>query len=132
VDEHNGNESVSISIIKFVSDQVSGHSKVTEIELAALKELIFARFNSEKEAANLAYLELQRRLDVLNHNHEEMNKRNAFFMPREYFDQFFRDFGAWRDQVNGTLSNQAGRMAAYAIVIVIVFGLLGVVLHFWK
>ena len=122
---------ISIETVHFVDRETEKSSTLTDTKIAALKELILARFDAEKEAGRLAYVELQRRLDVLNHNHEEMSKRNAFYLPRENFEQFFHDFGSWRDQVNATLSNQAGRMAAYAIGIVIIFGILNLVSHFW-
>jgi hypothetical protein len=122
---------ISIETVHFVDRETEKSSTLTDTKIASLKELIFARFDAEKEAGRLAYVELQRRLDVLNHNHEEMTKRNAFFLPRENFEQFFKDFGTWRDTVNGTLSNQAGRMAAYAIGIVIIFGILNLISHFW-
>jgi hypothetical protein len=122
---------ISIETVHFVDRETEKSSTLTDTKIAALKELILARFDAEKEAGRLAYVELQRRLDVLNHNHEEMNKRNSFFLPRENFEQFFKDFGTWRDSVNATLSNQAGRMAAYAIGIVIIFGILNLVSHFW-
>jgi hypothetical protein len=136
MEDNKARESVSISIIQFVADRAAVERKLTESENAklvsenaALKELIFARFNSEKEAANLAYMELQRRLDVLNHSHEQMVQEKAHFLPRENFEQFFRDFGPWRDAVNGFQSNLTGRIAGIAAVVGLVLLL---VLHFWK
>ena len=128
-EEHNQNESVSVSIVKFVADQGLTERRLSDAQFAALKELIFARFNSEKEATQLAYHELQRRLEVLNHNHEEMEKRNAFFLPRENFEQFFRDFGNWRDGVNNFQSNLTGRIAVIAALTVVAIGLL---FHYWR
>jgi hypothetical protein len=129
VSEADKNESVSISIIKFVSDQVDGERRLTDKELSAMKELVFARFNAEKEAANLAYVELQRRLDVLNHAHEEAKQKESDFLPRLYFEQFFKDFGTWRDQVNNFQANLIGKIS-------IGVGLIGIVLfllaHYWK
>jgi hypothetical protein len=124
--------SVSIPVINFVDREFEKERLLTNAERERLREVIVEKFNAMIAAQALAYTELQRRLDVLNHNHEEMTKRNAFFLPRENFEQFFKDFGTWRDSVNGKLSNQDGRMAAYAIGIVIIFGILNLVSHFWK
>ena len=123
--------SVSIPVINFVDREFEKERLLTSAERERLREVIMEKFEALGREQSLAYVELQRRLDVLNHNHEEMNKRNAFFLPRENFEQFFKDFGTWRDSVNATLSNQAGRMAAYAIGIVIIFGILNLVSHFW-
>ena len=120
---------ISIETVHFVDRETEKSSTLTDTKIAALKELILARFDAEKEAGRLAYVELQRRLDVLNHNHEEMNKRNAFFLPRENFEQFFADFGKWRDTVNAFQSNLIGKIS-------IGVGLVGVILfllsHYWK
>jgi hypothetical protein len=128
--EEKDNQSVSVSIIKYVADRVETENRLTTVELAGLKELIFARFSAEKQAAQLAYTELQRRLDVLNHNHEEMNKRNAYFLPREVYDQFKdQTFGPWRDTVNAFQNNLIGKISfgvgAVGVVVVLIS-------HFWK
>jgi|HubBroStandDraft_3_1064219.scaffolds.fasta_scaffold223086_2 hypothetical protein len=123
------NESVSISIIKFVSDQVENERALTDKEFSFLKELIFARFNSEKEAANLAYVELQRRLDMLNHAHEEAKQKEGHFLPRENFEQFFKDFGTWRDQVNDFQSNLIGKISLGVGAMGIILFLLA---HYWR
>lgn len=122
---------ISIETVHFVDRELEKSSTLTDSKIASLKELILARFDAEKEAGRLAYVELQRRLDMLNHAHEEAKQKEFHFFPRENFEQFFKDFGAWRDSVNATLSNQAGRMAAYAIGIVVIFGILNLVSHFW-
>ncbi len=88
-----------------------------------------------EKALALAQEELLRRLDTLNHHREQDMQDRARFLPREVhdqffneyrgtldrlntaidkcmqsdqFDQFFRDFGHWRDEVNGKLAQQAG------------------------
>lgn len=121
--------SVSIPVIQFVDREIEKERLLTQSERERLREVVMARFESIAQANDLAYRELQRRLDVLNHNHEEMNKRNAFFMPRENFEQFFEDYGKWRDQVNNFQSNLIGKIS-------LGIGLVGVVLfllsHYWR
>jgi hypothetical protein len=123
--------SVSIPVINFVDREFEKERLLTSAERERLREVIMEKFEALGREQSLAYVELQRRLDVLNHNHEEMTKRNAYFLPRENFEQFFKDFGTWRDSVNAAQNNQAGRMAAYAIGIIIIFGLLNLISHYW-
>ena len=128
--EHNKNF-IAIEIVNFVDREFEKFEKLSTSERERLREVIMEKFKAIEEAQELAYRELQRRLDMLNHAHEEAKQKENHYLPRENFEQFFKDFGTWRDTVNGTLSNQAGRMAAYAIGIVIIFGILNLVSHFW-
>ena len=123
---------ISIETVHFVDREIQKHHVLTDEKFERLREVLQARFDSVSKAQDLAYIELQRRLDMLNHAHEEAKQKETHFLPRENFEQFFKDFGTWRDVVNATLSNQAGRMAAYAGVIVFIFGVIGIALHFWK
>ena len=53
---------------------------------------IIEHFNSRladrDKAVDIAFTELQRRLDILNHAHEEMRKRDATFYSRELHDVY--------------------------------------------
>jgi hypothetical protein len=98
-------------------------------------DVLAERIAGMEKATKLAYEELKEHLERLNHAHRDAAARDAFFLPREaheqffneyrlsldglkkdidkctqreQFDQFFRDFGHWRDEVNGKLSQQAG------------------------
>jgi hypothetical protein len=65
---------------------------LTEHQIGALKELVFARFDAEKEAMQIAYRELQRRLDVLNHAHDEAKRKEIDFYTRKEHDTWYKDF----------------------------------------
>ncbi len=96
---------------------------------------IAARLDALDKARDTAHHEVDRRLDELNHLREEMSSDRKLLLPREVhdqffneyrqsvdrlnaafdkcmqrdqFDQFFRDFGHWRDEVNGKLAQQSG------------------------
>jgi hypothetical protein len=83
MNEHERNESVSISIIKFVSDRAEVERKLTDTQREALKELIFSKFTAHSDAQVLAYTELQRRLEVLNHAHQEQVKDKEHYSMRD-------------------------------------------------
>jgi exonuclease VII large subunit len=98
-------------------------------------EVLVERVDRVEKAIATAYAELQHRLDELNHSHRDAKAKEVFFLPREVhdqffneyrqtldrlnaaidkcvqgerFEQFFRDFGHWRDEVNSKLAQQAG------------------------
>jgi hypothetical protein len=131
-DREQKDPSVSMPVIQFVDREIEKERLLTASERERLREIVFEKFRGTDEATKLAYHELQRRLDVLNHAHENMVKDRELFQSRESFEQFFQDFGKWRDSVNAQLSNQAGRTATWVTVVGIAFLLLQVLLRFWK
>jgi hypothetical protein len=135
--------SVSISVIQFVDRAVQEERRLQAAELSrvadvittkldAHRELLADRFTLEDKANKIAYSELQQHLAKLNAAHEEKQRDMAHYLPRETHDRFIEEFKVWRDQVNSTLSNNAGRSAAYAGVIGLVVVSVEILLHFWK
>jgi hypothetical protein len=118
VSEPERGSTVIISVVDYVDREINHQSALMELNIRYLKT-----------AGDLAYVELQRRLDMLNHAHEEAKQKENHFLPRENFEQFFKDFGVWRDQVNGFQSNLIGKIS-------ISVGLVGIILfllsHYWK
>jgi hypothetical protein len=112
---------VSMSIVQFI-----------DREIAAERRVMQERFDAVSKANDLAYVELQRRLDMLNHAHEEMTRDKMHFLPRETYDTFYEENKRWRELVNNILSNQAGRTAAYAAGIGLVLASIQIALHYWK
>jgi hypothetical protein len=130
------------------------------IEIERRLTALETRLDAMDKANHLAYSELQRRLDVLNHSHEEMVRDKEHYLPREVheqfydeyrawrdsvnvmwaryvlvdnFSQFFQDFGKWRDIVNDTLSKQSARSATWIAAVGIAFALLQLSLKLiWK
>jgi hypothetical protein len=59
--------------------------------LGALKSLFDARVLSDRRALELQAAEYERRLDDLNHAHEQAVEAQAMTVPRELFDQFVKE-----------------------------------------
>lgn len=120
---------ITLSLVEYVDRELEHRRKFVDTQYQALREILSLNLTYMKQANELAYIELQRRLDVLNHAHQEAKLKEQAFLPRENFDQFFKDFGKWRDEVNGFQSNLIGKISVSV-------GLVGVVLfllsHFWK
>jgi hypothetical protein len=113
-----------------VSETVQYAEKnLTECQISALKELVFARFTAEKQAMEIAYRELQRRLDVLNHAHEEAKQKEIDFYTRKEHDGWYKDFTSWRDTVNAYMNNLTGKIAVMVGAVSIILFLLQ---HYWK
>jgi VIT1/CCC1 family predicted Fe2+/Mn2+ transporter len=79
-------------------------------ELAA-KQSIFIdqRFELADKAVQLAHVEILRRLDLLNHAHEEARQKEVSFVGREVYESQTKDHNKWRDEVNSALSTRQGR-----------------------
>jgi len=101
-------------------------------EIAHLRELMEEKFNSLSKANDLAYIELQRRLDTLNHAHQNMLSDRADFLRIDTHNRFYQEFTVWKDTINRQVSNIQGRATATVTIVGFVFAILQLVIHFWK
>lgn len=67
------------------------------------------RFELAERALQLAHTETLRRLDLLNHAHEQARLKEASFVGREVYESQTKDHNKWRDEVNAALSTRQGR-----------------------
>jgi len=67
------------------------------------------RFDLAEKALQLDHIEMLRRLDLLNHAHEDARQKEASFVGREVYESQVKDHNKWRDEVNSALSNRQGK-----------------------
>jgi hypothetical protein len=67
------------------------------------------RFELSERALQLDHVEMLRRLDLLNHAHEDARQKEASFVGREVYESQVKDSNKWRDEVNSALSNRQGK-----------------------
>jgi hypothetical protein len=67
------------------------------------------RFELAQRALELDHVEMLRRLDLLNHAHENARQKEASFVGREVYDSQTKETNKWRDEVNASLSTRQGR-----------------------
>jgi hypothetical protein len=67
------------------------------------------RFELAEKALQLDHLETLRRLDLLNHAHEDARQKEASFVGREVYESQTKENNKWRDEVNAALSTRQGR-----------------------
>ena len=73
------------------------------------KTFIDLRFELAERALELDHVEMLRRLDLLNHAHEDARQKEASFVGREVYDTQTKENNKWRDDVNASLSTRQGR-----------------------
>jgi hypothetical protein len=73
------------------------------------KAFVDLRFELAERALQLDHLEMLRRLDLLNHAHEDARQKEASFVGREVYESQVKDHNKWRDEVNAALSNRQGK-----------------------
>lgn len=73
------------------------------------KAMADLRFELAQRALELDHIEMLRRLDLLNHAHEEARQKEASFVGREVYESQAKEHNKWRDEVNATLSARQGR-----------------------
>jgi hypothetical protein len=73
------------------------------------KKFVNLRFELAERALELDHIEMLRRLDLLNHAHEDARQKEASFVGREVYESQVKDSNKWRDEVNSALSTRQGR-----------------------
>jgi hypothetical protein len=73
------------------------------------KTFVELRFGLAERALQLDHIEMLRRLDLLNHAHEDARQKEASFVGREVYESQIKDNNKWRDEVNSALSNRQGK-----------------------
>ena len=73
------------------------------------KIFVNLRFELAERALELDHIEMLRRLDLLNHAHEDARQKEASFVGREVYESQVKDSNKWRDEVNSALSTRQGR-----------------------
>jgi hypothetical protein len=81
------------------------------------------RFELAERALQLDHVEMLRRLDLLNHAHEDARQKEASFVGREVYESQIKDHNKWRDEVNSALSTRQGKSSVTTGVIGAVGGL---------
>jgi hypothetical protein len=73
------------------------------------RSFVELRFELAERALQLDHVEMLRRLDLLNHAHEDARQKESSFVGREVYESQIKDHNKWRDEVNSALSNRQGK-----------------------
>jgi hypothetical protein len=87
------------------------------------KTFVNLRFELAERALELDHVEMLRRLDLLNHAHEDARQKEASFVGREVYESQVKEHNKWRDEVNSALSTRQGRTSVTSGLVGAVGGL---------
>lgn len=99
------NQLNSVSLKEYVLTIFAFEREMAERERA----FVGLRFELSERALQLDHIEMLRRLDLLNHAHEDARQKEASFVGREVYESQVKDTNKWRDEVNSALSNRQGK-----------------------
>jgi hypothetical protein len=99
------NQLNSVSLKEYVLTIFAFEREMAERERA----FVGLRFELSERALQLDHIEMLRRLDLLNHAHEDARQKEASFVGREVYESQVKDSNKWRDEVNSALSNRQGK-----------------------
>ena len=104
-------------------------------ELTVQVAVLHSRLESSKEALGLQALEYERRLDVLNHAHEEakdvLSRYGSTYLTIDRFDRFYVEFTEWRRATDERLTEIKGSSIKYAAFIAMAFTAVTLFLQLW-
>jgi len=95
----------SVSLKEYLLAMLAADRELADRE----RTFVSLRFELAERALELDHVEMLRRLDLLNHAHEDARQKEASFVGREVYESQIRDQSKWRDEVNAALSNRQGR-----------------------
>jgi len=95
----------SVSLKEYVLAMLAAEREMEEQR----QSFIDLRFQLAERALELDHVEMLRRLDLLNHAHEDARQKEASFVGREVYESQVKDNNKWRDEVNSALSTRQGR-----------------------
>ncbi len=95
----------SVSLKEYLLAMIAAEHELANRE----KAFIDLRFELAERALQLDHVEMLRRLDLLNHAHEDARQKEASFVGREVYESQIKDHNKWCDEVNSALSNRQGR-----------------------
>jgi hypothetical protein len=98
-------QSNSISLKEHLMALLAADHKIADQQ----KHFVNLRFELAERALELDHVEMLRRLDLLNHAHEDARQKEASFVGREVYESQIKDHNKWRDEVNSALSNRQGK-----------------------
>jgi hypothetical protein len=98
-------QSNSVSLKEHLMALLAADHKIADQQ----KHFVNLRFELAERALELDHVEMLRRLDLLNHAHEDARQKEASFVGREVYESQIKDHNKWRDEVNSALSNRQGK-----------------------
>lgn len=109
------------------------------VELNAYKDLITQQMQMNEKALELQAQEYDRRLALLNHEHEQLAKMQATYVTQEHMGSFEKaeniknlDFIEWQTAIKVEISNVKGRIAGYFSALFILWIMTQLAIAYWK
>jgi hypothetical protein len=96
---------VSVSLKEYMLAMLAAEHELANQQ----KVFVDIRFELAEKALQLDHIETLRRLDLLNHAHEDARQKEASFVGREVYESQTKEHNKWRDEVNAALSTRQGR-----------------------
>jgi hypothetical protein len=107
-------------------------AELFNLKLAHEREIRQERESAAKSALDLQAREYERRLDTLNHAHEDARRAQADTVPREMFEAFKAENQKWQTTVTEALAEARGAAARQTALFAGLLALMTLVSRFWR
>ena len=106
---------------------MSGETEVSPSgwTIDTLKAYIEARLDASDKALELRTSEIDRRLLILNHAHEQAVEVQATYVPRELFEAFVGTFAEYKEVTNRALILREGQSHGVGSTLTVIIGAVG-------
>lgn len=104
---------IELSVVEFVRHEIEQSQQLSEAQRECLRELVEERFKAIHQAREAANAVLEQRITT----------------NEKHFEEFFRDYGKFKEYTNNTLANYAGRTIVLGAIVTIG---LAILMRFWR
>lgn len=114
--------------LRLLHREIERLEKLNDTKLAALRTEIIVTLSSQAAALQLQAKEYERRLQDLNHSHQQAVERYSTFLPREIYETSQKDFRGWQNTIDTERAAGKGQKTAYLSVVSMALSLITLVL----
>ena len=102
------------------------------VEVAVLRERLHEHKLTASKALELQAKEYERRLDDLNHAHQQARETLQTYLPREIHDKEMRDLSIWQRSVDTDRASNQGRTSAVTTILAILLSVVSIIAVAWN
>ena len=129
-DSHCTLHSGIVAQLEMICTKITGMEKALQTQIALNEKNLQIQISMNEKQVEMAKIEMERRLLMLNDLRSEVTHDRNLFLRRELFDVYLKDTGVWREFVTKKLSELETRSVVWTTAIGLGLAILSLALKF--
>jgi len=119
-----------VAQLEMICTKITGMEKALQTQIALNEKNLQIQISMNEKQVEMAKIEMERRLLMLNDLRSEVTHDRNLFLRRELFDVYLKDTGVWREFVTKKLSELETRSVVWTTAIGLGLAILSLALKF--